>query len=199
MKKILIAIICSLFVFTSNAQNTSELNDTTKTHLKFRNIEIDGNVEIFIQELKKIGFTYVQKAKDNLHIMEGEFTGENCKLFISCTPKTKITSRVTAFLKESKSWTSIKSAYNSYKELFSKKYGEPQSFEFFKKPYYEGDGYELQAIKNDKCTYMSIWKTKNGIISIGISTTIEIVIDYGDKINSEKAEKEQDEEILDEI
>ena len=48
-------------------------------------------------------------------------------------------------------------------ELFTKKYGEPKDhFEFFSSPYYEGDGYELQALRKEKCNYISFWTLDKG-------------------------------------
>lgn len=200
MKRILIMCLCIFVVFTSIAQNIKEQQDSILKHLEFKGIEINGNIDTFIQKLEDEGFVYKQKVRDDLlTIMEGEFIGKKCVLIIACSPKTKITSKVSVLLEKSESWTSLKVAYNYYKELFSKKYGTSKSFEFFSKPYYEGDGYELQAIRKDKCTYISRWETKRGTISVGIASTNAIIIDYEDKINSKKASEEQDKKILDEI
>ena len=48
--------------------------------------------------------------------------------------------------------------YRSMKGILTDKYGKPEEdFNFFKKPYYEGDGYEEQAIRLGKATFASFW------------------------------------------
>jgi len=163
--------------------------------MKFRDIEIDGKLNEFVSKMKGLGYTFIENYK-NTAIMEGNFIGKECRIFILSTPKTKTVWKVAVFLPKESSWRSLKSEYNSVKEQITQKYGKPtKSFNFFSSPYYEGDGYELQAIKNEKCTYYSYWNSENGAITLKISTDCEIIIGYEDDTNSELDDTESNEKI----
>jgi hypothetical protein len=54
-------------------------------------------------------------------------------------------------------------------------------------PYYEGDGSELTALYSDHCTWMSIFKTAKGTISVSMTSESKVLITYQDKINQEIA------------
>ena len=57
-------------------------------------------------------------------------------------------------------------------------------------PYYEGDGSELTALYSDHCTWMSIFKTAKGTISVSMTSESKVLITYQDKINQEIREQE---------
>jgi hypothetical protein len=98
-------------------------------------------------------------------------------------------------------WSLLKSQYEEYKELYKKKYSdiECKSFEFFKDPYDEGDGYELQALSLDKCIYASFFDTPAGYIAVKLSSTACVSISYEDGINIELRDSERESEALNEI
>ena len=84
--------------------------------------------------------------------------------------------------------------------MFVKKYGNPtNNYEFFSKPYYEGDGYELSALRNEKCHYISAFETKNGVVYLEISKFKKIEINYEDKANSNIMDREKEETVIDDI
>ena len=83
------------------------------------------------------------------------------------------------------SWSTIKSNYFEIKNQFQLKYNTGKSYEFFTKPYFEGDGYEMQAIGADKCTYSTFWKPEFGHITLSIETLKRICIGYQDGINGD--------------
>ena len=70
---------------------------------------------------------------------------------------------------------------------------------FFSKPYYEGDGYELQALRKEKCHYISFYKLPLGAAIVEISQFGHIQIGYEDNINYELKKKEEESEALDDI
>lgn len=189
MKKIIIV----LFYFMTLTVAAQE------SHLDFMGIPIDGNINTFVQKLEKKGLIK-SKANDKAVILEGTFAGKNAKVFALNTLKSKTVWKVVVYLDKSSSWYSLKSSYEEYKRLFTQKYGLPSDhFEFFSKPYYEGDGYELQALKNDKCTYSSYFETVHGIISVSIGSFGEICLAYQDKKNANEMTKEKNESALDDI
>ena len=189
MKKILSLIIVALmplFVFSQE-------------HMDFRGVPLDGDLNSFIGKMKELGYT-LNKLDGDVAIMKGKFTGEDVDLYISATPKTKTVCKVNLYFSEKSSWNSLKSQYEEYKELFSKKYGEnKKSYEFFSKPYYEGDGYELQAVRKEKCTYSTFYDTPRGYIAVQISKFECLLVGYEDKINIELRSTEKDSKNLNEI
>lgn len=168
-------------------------------HLTFKNIPINGTQASFIEKMKKDGFV-LDEIIDNVAIMKGSFVGKDCEIFIGASPISKIVWKVSVHLPEESNWYSLKSSYNSFKEQFSKKYGNPfKTFEFFSKPYYEGDGYEMQALRNEKCFYYTYWDNIDGIISIEISSYENIKFSYEDKINVQINKTEKSQNIQDDI
>ena len=189
MKKILVLAILIASPLSISAQNQ---------HLQFKNIPIDGNINEFVEQLKNEGFV-LNKLEDTSAILEGNFANEACEIFVTASPKTKTVWKVTAYLPKTKTWSSIKSEYKTFKANCTVKYGTPRSFEYFKDPYYEGDGYEMQAVRLEKCTYNSYWTIPEGYIKVAISKFEQVSLSYEDKQNSEKDDGERSESIMNDI
>ena len=160
MNKIIIFFIVTLF--SVNVKSQSQ-------HLKFKEIPINGNLSEFITKMKVEGFV-LKEVEGNIAIMSGLFVGKKSDIYIVASPKSKTVWKVSVNLPDESTWYSLKSSYNTFKSQFSKKYGDPtESYEFFSKPYYEGDSYEMQALSLEKCNYYSYWENDLGIISIELS------------------------------
>ena len=170
-------------------------------HLSFKGIPIDGHITSFVSKMEASGFE--KKAindNGNCAIMTGIFAGKSCSIVVLATQKTCTVSKVIAITSEYVSWTSLKFDYESFKDLYVTKYGNPlKKYEFFGDPYYEGDGYELQALRKDKCFYASFFETENGNIAIMLSSDAKIKFVYEDKQNMEILVKEKKNKVLDEI
>lgn len=167
-------------------------------HLDFRGVPIDGRFDNFIVQMESIGYE-IEYKNDYGAIMTGRFTNKNVKLIVLSTPKTNTVWKVSVAFEEAVSWSSLKSSYKEYKQLYTKKYGIGDSYEFFIDPYYDGDGYELQALELEKCRYMTFFETTNGTIAIELNKSKCLQIGYEDKINSKLAENEKTSSALDEI
>lgn len=77
--------------------------------------------------------------------------------------------------------------YASLKETLTKKYGQPEiSYEYFKKPYYEGDGYEDQAIKLGKGRFLTFWTNS---LSLEISEKLTVMITYEGPLWDQEADR----------
>ena len=149
--------------------------------------------------MKSIGYTVIDE-EGNLVLMKGKFTNRDATLLVCSSVKTHTVWKVCVVFEEARSWSSLKSDYLEYKELFTKKYGKSSdSYEFFSSPYYEGDGYELQALRNEKCHYITIFENNVGYVGVQMKTSERLGIDYEDKMNSKISSKEQDSSALDEI
>jgi len=174
----IICLFCSMSVFSQK-------------HISFKKTILNGNIKNVASELKCKGFISVESDK-NVERLKGSFINKECNVFVVGSKKTNIAWKVLVALPKNKSWKSLKREYLSVKEIYEKKYGKGISYEYFSDPYYEGDGYELQALDNDKCTYETIWETDLGYIMVSISIK-RIYISYEDKVNGKLSSKEKQE------
>lgn len=171
------------------------------THLTFKGIPIDGNVNDFAAGLSKEGFTQIRDLEDNSILLNGRFADFDAVIILQAIPKSKTIWKVLVITKEAyTSWSSIKADFEKYKELYTKKYGKPSNdFHFFSPPYYEGDGYEMQALKLDKCSYFTVFELPEGPISLKIEQEGFIVFGYEDRINAKIMVSESEQSMLNDI
>jgi len=168
MKKIFLLfsmIIITSIIFAQNDVNSINKIDSIGS---FKGIKLCQSYSLFKNELLKQGFIFIKNGDDpQIKYFTGRFLNEKCEILVVLTPKTQIVWKIVVRMPEQYSWFSLKDEYTTIKNDLIKKYGEPEKeYSFFSSPYYEGDGYELSASKNDKCTYDAFWN--NGVF-IGIS------------------------------
>jgi hypothetical protein len=158
----------------------------------FNGTLIDGTLPEFVSKMKLKGFT-LKKQEGNSAVMEGN---DKKELYIFSTPKSKKVFRITVYLPESTSWYNLKSEYFRYKELLTNINGTPHTnYEFFSNPYYEGDGYELQAVSLEKVTYSSYWfkDDQNSNVSVTISKYAQVQLIYENIKNNDINKNEKNE------
>lgn len=170
-------------------------------HMTFQGIPIDGSLDSMITKLEGKGFKLDKRADEyNAAIMTGIFAGKQADIYILATPKSKVVWKIAANFEKKDSWYSLKSDYKEYKEAYTTKYGKPSdSFEFFSKPYYEGDSYELQALRLDKCTYATFWELTSGTIAVKLASGSYLSLIYEDNINVTLKNKEEKNSVMDDI
>ena len=196
VKKVVLAM---LFMVYSIVIGGHVFAQDSISHLEFKGIPINGKIDNFVNKLETQGFRITEKL-DDIVMMKGQFTGKDATIYIISTKKSKTVWKVVVEFSEQSSWFSLKSDYNYYKEMFVKKYGIPtDNYEFFSKPYYEGDGYELSALRNGKCHYISAFETKSGVVYLEISKFKKIKINYEDETNSNIMNREKEESVIDDI
>jgi hypothetical protein len=73
-----------------------------------------------------------------------------------------------------------RSVYSDLRQSLVAKYGKPSNtFEYFQKPYYSGDGYEDQAIRLGKGTFATYWTTPGrGGLAIDVTEKLAVKISY---------------------
>jgi hypothetical protein len=171
------------FKHDSLSRLITEFEKRGMDHLKFKNIPIDGSLDLFVAQLKKQGFT-VMKITDSHAILSGKFTGEVVKVLVEAAPE-KVYEVLVNYDKQT-TWKAIKTQYENMKSMLHEKYGDPQeTTEKFDPPYYENSGLELYALSQDKCIYSTLFATKigNGMIRLKITSDVSIAINYVDTIN----------------
>lgn len=189
MKKILLTLCAVILAVTLQAQE----------HMAFKGVSMGCNITSFVSQLKTKGFT-VEYQADNGVILKGDFAGKsNCTVMVLPTKVNKMVWKVVVQFPEKTSWYSLKSEYNSFKESYTEKYGKPESYEFFSRPYEEGDGYEMTALGVDKCTYVSYYDTPEGNIALEISDKKCVQVAYEDAITTTIKAKEQETSVSEDI
>ena len=198
MKKFLVFIF-TLNVFISFAQEDtqsknksekdsidiiiSELKKKGVEHFKFKEIPIDGPLTNFVNQLKKENFQVIEITEKDA-ILKGDFAGEKVHLLVQGT--SKIVYGVTVMFDKQNTWKSLKKQYDNIKDILKAKYGEPKEcIEKFDDPFYEKAGMELDALDEEKCTFMTLFATEsgNGMINLKLSPDATVVINYIDSIN----------------
>lgn len=171
----------------------------SQKHIEFRGIPVSGNLNTFVGKLGGLGYKVAERS-DNAVLMEGKFTGKDVEIIVFSSKKTKTVWKVLVRFDKATSWSSLKYDYEYYKSAFTKKYGNPEtSYEFFSDPYYEGDGYELQAVRVEKCHYVSFYNTEGGVVYIEMDKSERLCVHYEDSVGTEKQKKERDEAVIDDI
>jgi len=183
MKKVRLIIVASIILFSVNL--------FAQEHLSFKGIPITGKSAAYVEQLKNQAFTFI-KTEGNISVLEGTFINLPCTIYTIGSINTNTIWKVHLTFSDEISWSSLKGSYNTIKGQYQTKYGTGESYEYFTKPYYEGDGYELQAIAKEKCSYATYWNTDLGYISVKISGK-HVAISYEDKIGADvnRAEKQQ--------
>jgi hypothetical protein len=182
MKKLFIMmLLCAISICVS-----------AQEHLTFKGIPIEGNLTTFVEKLKANGFKLTEMDGDGA-IMEGYFSGDTRTILIYASKISKKVYQVIAILEKSNSWSTLKSTYDEFKSSLTTKYGNGVSYEYFSSPYEAGDGYEMSALRLDKCTYATSFNILCGKIRLMISSVGggSVVVAYTDKVNEELSEKEE--------
>lgn len=184
MKKTILLMLICFVVLICNAQSN---------HLSFKGIPIEGTVSDFSTKLAAQNYR-VLESNENTCFLIGNFAGcDDVTIAVVGTPKTNIVYRITVFFDKRDSFSSLNVQYESFVKRYTDKYGKPeQSYSFFLDPYYKGDGYELQALRQNKCRYISFFDVSNGHISIEISKLQKVVVNYEDLIGVKLYNEEKD-------
>lgn len=189
----------------SDNQNTSSAKAKTPTdslnkptgHIEFAGIEIDGSLATFRSKLIEKGY---KPTDSHENILQGNFAGYECDIFIYCVEGADLVHMVIASTKPEESWDRLYTKYLSLVELYSKKYGSPSnSVNKFEYPFDGTTDMQMTAVKTDHAHFMTMWNTPNGDIMISILKEGTIAIYYTDKTNNTQYNIQKEQKIIDEI
>ena len=158
---------------------------------EFDGIKIGGSESQFISAMEAKG--YKVKSKTDVVIQfDGNSAHPDLELYAVVTHKSRLVWKFSVYLPKETSWYHLKKQYNDYLQVLTEKYGKPdKTYAFFASPYDEGDGYEMTAVKVEKCDYVAFWGKQ---ISIDISKYCATHISYENEANSALDTKEQDDD-----
>lgn len=185
----------------SQEEDSTSNQSSQSAVIEFKGIPITGNVDDFAAKLQALGYNPLTVIDNVTVVMAGQFVNKDCIVFLNSTPKTKQIYNVFVDLKATySSWTSIKSVYHKYKDLYIKKYGQPEKdLHFFLSPYREGDGCEMLALQNEKCSYFTMFKVSGGLISVSMFPSCSIGFQYENEVNADLHTTESESDMLNEI
>jgi len=168
MKKIVIILLCNLFTICSFGQ-------------EFMGIKVDGDLKTVVDKFINKGFKITYTEVPNVTTAVGYYSGTLFEVNIVSTPISKKVWKFAVYLPKKYDWYTLKSEYTSYRSSLIEKYGLPRNtYTGFASPYYEGDGYEFSAVRNNKCSYSTVWDD----MSIEISQFSQVRISYENTVNS---------------
>lgn len=169
------------------------------SHFDFKGIPIDGSLDSYVGQLNKKGFTTTKNTEDAA-MLKGTFAGEDVEVAVYTTPKSRTVYMVVVAFPEQSAWYSIKSDFKKLENSLQEKYGKPSlQRKSFASPYYEGDGYEMTAIKVDKCYYYTRFTTAAGELTLLILKSGQVALYYVDKQNDAKGEREKNASIYEDL
>lgn len=88
------------------------------------------------------------RSVDGIRYLTGSVAGDRYEIGLVYTPISKKVWKIVVYTMPVFSWSILKYQHAKFKEILIRNYGDPKSdFWFFLSPYYEGDGFELQAIR----------------------------------------------------
>lgn len=174
MKKVLFVLCIWLYAMLCIGQGVS--------HLEFKGIPIDGNLQEFVSKMKSEGF-YSKMYNNWGAIMQGDFAGENSHVFIYSTTEEKIVWKVSVYFDSWDNWLSLESQYYEIKDMYTKKYGKPKKhYESFSNGRVPID--KMRAVNSDTCDYASYYFFPDGVIVVSISPFGCVKVSYEDEYNS---------------
>lgn len=196
MKKVL--FICSLFLIS--------IGLAAQDNNSFWNLKYGSSrKQIETQILKERGLSPYNKGSENsksLYYTDCTFSGEKVKFIGIDFVDDKFYEAV--ILLEPTSETVIFTMFNRLKNNLSEKYGDPTiSRSKFKTPYEKGDGYEIQAIKAGKASFVAKWDSPVldpvNEIAIMINRDVQVALIYTNIKLKEIIKDREKQEAIDEL
>lgn len=179
MKKRISLIIAMLCAITCMAEE----------HLKFKGIPIEGSMKSFCQKLANKGFTKIG-SDSNLTLFTGDFTGRDATIGVKSDDDGENVYSVIVLFESSKEWKVLVSTYNYYKDLYTRKYGEPKISKEINTASNTNNALLMIELEERNAIWGSIWEVPGGEIEISIEKTEDVLrgavsIRYRDTQNEE--------------
>ena len=158
-------------------------------HLSFKGIPIEGSMTTFCQKLKAKGFSSIGRD-NNITLFTGDFTGREATVGVTATDDGKNVFAVVVLFDPSEEWNTLVNTYDYYKDLYTRKYGEPKISKE-KNPSHSNSNIALMAeVHEGTVVYCSVWKVSGGDIQLSIEKASGVyegmvMIRYRDSLNVE--------------
>lgn len=175
MKRITFILACLLCTITMLG----------KEHLMFRSLPIDGDLKTAVKTVKKWGFMGM-KIK-NVAALMGKLDNEDVILTLMATPESHTLFSVTIIYEGAKQWDDSWAEYQNINAAVAAQYGEPTEIISQWESPYSMDNNPMQAFKEDKVTYSSMYTAQGGKVVVNmvyIEEKICTIVAYIDEQNA---------------
>lgn len=175
MKRITFILACLLCTITMLGEE----------HLMFRSLPIDGDLKTAVKTVKKWGFMGM-KIK-NIAALMGKLDNEDVMLTLMATPESHTLFSVTIIYEGTKQWDDSWAEYQNINAAVAAQYGEPTEIISQWESPYSMDNNPMQAFKEDKVTYSSMYTTQGGKVVVNmvyIEEKICTIVAYIDEQNA---------------
>ncbi len=175
-------------IFTLTVLFTA-INVMAQEHLSFKGIPIEGSMTEFCQKLKAKGFTSIGR-ENNITLFSGDFTGRKATVGVVATDDGENVFAVVVLFDPSKEWNTLVDTYDYYKDLYTRKYGEPTSSKEKNPARLDSNTALMAEVYQGTVEYRSAWKVTGGDIQLSIEKSSGIyegmvMIRYRDSQNAE--------------
>ncbi len=157
MKKFLLSLVLCCFAIVGYAQE----------HLSFKGIPIEGSMTSFCLKLKEKGFTQIG-SDNNITMFTGDFTGRTAIVGVGASDDGKNVYSVVVLFDPSGEWKTLVNAYDYYKELYTRKYGEPSAYEEHNPSLSDSNIALMSELNQGTVVYASAWEVPGGDIQLSI-------------------------------
>lgn len=175
MKRITFILACLLCTITMLGEE----------HLMFRSLPIDGDLKTAVKTVKKWGFMGM-KIK-NVAALMGKLDNEDVILTLMATPESHTLFSVTIIYEGAKQWDDFWAEYQNINAAVAAQYGEPTEIISQWESPYSIDNNPMQAFKEDKVTYSSMYTAQGGKVVVNmvyIEEKICTIVAYIDEQNA---------------
>ena len=155
-------------------------------HMMFRTLSIDGNLKTAVKEVKKWGFMGM-KIK-NVAALMGTLDGNDVMLTLVATPETNTLFSVSIIYDGVKQWSEQMTKYQAINATIAAQYGEPTEVISDWEAPYSIDNNPIQAFKEEKASYGSVYTTPEGKVAVNIiyvDGEVCTMVSYIDNKNAE--------------
>ncbi len=165
------------------------INIMAQEHLSFKGIPIEGSMTAFCQKLKAKGFTSIGRD-NNTTMFTGNFTGRQATVGVTATDEGMNVFAVVVLFDPSGEWNTLVNTYDYYKDLYTRKYGEP-TISKENNPAHSDSNIALMAeVYQGTVVYGSAWEVTGGDIQLSIEKSSGVyegmvMIPYRDSQNVE--------------
>lgn len=175
MKRITFILACLLCTITMLGEE----------HLMFRSLPIDGDLKTAVKTVKKWGFMGM-KIK-NVAALMGRLDNQDVILTLMATPESHTLFSVTIIYEGAKQWDDSWAEYQNINASVAAQYGEPTEIISQWESPYSMDNNPMQAFKEDKVTYSSMYTAQGGKVVVNmvyIEEKICTIVAYIDEQNA---------------
>ena len=165
---------------------------SSKEHLMFNGVPIDGHLDKFANELTKAGFIRTDTLLKNEFILNGKFLNKECRISVFGTSKNNVAYKVIAEL-PAEVKDSLQDSFENMQKLFSSTYGgETTRYMQYRHPerlMFNEPRLKRQIMKGDYSRY----NNGSGIVLMEVQEGF-ISITYLDRLNNEIRKREKADE-----